>query len=165
MGKVLLILVSIMLFFNPSVNAAEKGKPAGSQEVDNILKDLQLKVPMPSADEKQIRYEIEYRTLQEKNKVILLVAISVTTVFFMLLTLYFIYRVKNYTPSDIVHGTGLVLVIQAILFVVVFSPTSEQLTASIGALGAIAGYLFGKVASTTPGKSDNQEAVGAKHKV
>jgi len=147
-----------MLSSNPSVYAAERGKPEGSQEVDNILKNLQLKAPLPAADDKQFRYEIEYRTLQERNKIVLLVAISVTAVFFLLLTLYFIYRGKNYTPSDIVHGTGLVLVIQAILFVVVFSPTSEQLTASIGALGAIAGYLFGKVASTPPGKSDNQEA-------
>ncbi len=164
MGKVLLILVSIMLSFNPSVNAAEKGKPEVSPEVDNILKNLQMKAPMPSADDKQFRYEIEYRTLQERSKVILLMAIAVSAVFFMLLTLYFIYRVKNYTPSDIVHGTGLVLVIQAILFVVVYSPTSEQLTASIGALGAIAGYLFGKVASTTPGKRDSQEASDAKQK-
>jgi hypothetical protein len=164
MGKVLLILISMMVFFNPSVNAAEKGTPGESQEVDNILKDLQLKASMRDTDDKQVRYEIEYRMLQEKNKIILLVAISAMTVFFMGLTLYFIYRVKNYTPSDIVHGSGLVLVIQAILFVVVFSPTSEQLTASIGALGAIAGYLFGKVASSVPGKGDNQEGVGAKNK-
>ena len=162
MGKVLLILFLIMLYFNPSVYAAEKGKPDGSQEVDNILKNLQMKAPLPAPDDKQFRQEIEYRMLQERNKVILLVTIAGTAVFFLLLTLYFIYRVKNYTPSDIVHGTGLVLVIQAILFVVVFSPTSEQLTASIGALGAIAGYLFGKVASTTPGKSDKQEAPDAK---
>ncbi len=164
MGKVLLLLISIMLFFNPSVNAAEKGKPVGGPEVDNILKDLQLKAPLPAADDKQVRYEIEYRILQERNKVILLVTITGTAVFFLLLTLYFIHRVKNYTASDIVHGTGLVLVIQAILFVVVFSPTSEQLTASIGALGAIAGYLFGKVASTPPGKSDSQETADAKEK-
>ncbi len=165
MGKVLLILVSIMLFFKPSTASEMTVYDWRCHECATNLKDHHLKFPLPDADDKQVRYEIEYRTLQEKNKVILLVAMSVTTVFFMLLTLYFIYRVKNYTPSDIVHGTGLVLVIQAILFVVVFSPTSEQLTASIGALGAIAGYLFGKVASTTPGKSDNQEAVGAKHKV
>jgi hypothetical protein len=162
MWKVLLILVSIMLSLNPIVNAAEKGKPDGSQEVDSILKDLQLKDGIPATDDKQFRYEIEYRTLQEKHKVILLVTIAVTGLSFLLLTLYFIYRVKNYTPSDIVHGTGLVLVIQAILFVVVYSPTSEQLTASIGALGAIAGYLFGKVASTTPGKNDNQETTDLK---
>ncbi len=164
MEKVFLILISIMLFSNPSVNAAEKGKPVGSQEVDNILKDLQLKAPLPVADDRQVRYEIEYRILQEKNKIILLAAISVTAVLFLLLTLYFIHRGKNYTPSDIVHGTGLVLVIQAILFVVVFSPTSEQLTASIGALGAIAGYLFGKVSGTAPGKSDKQEGTDAREK-
>ena len=158
MGKVLLILISLVVFFSPSVNGAEKGKPAGSQEVDDILKNLQMKAPLPAADDKQFRHEIEYRTLQEKNKVTLLEIIVGTAVFILLLTLYFISRVKNYTASDIVHGTGLVLVIHAILFVVVFSPTSEQLTASIGALGAIAGYLFGKVASTPPGKSDNQEA-------
>ncbi len=164
MAKAFLILFIVMLFFIPAINAAEKGKSEGSQEVDNILKNLQMKVPMVSADDRQFANEAEYRTLQEKNKVILLVAIAVTTAFFLLLTLYFIYRVKDYTPSDIVHGTGLVLVIQAILFVVVFSPTSEQLTASIGALGAIAGYLFGKVSSTPPGKNDDQEGTDVKNK-
>jgi len=51
---------------------------------------------------------------------------------------------KSFTATHIVNGGGLVLVIQAILFVAIASPTTEQLTSAIGALGAIAGYLFGR---------------------
>jgi len=42
-----------------------------------------------------------------------------------------------------VNAIGLVLVIEGTMFITVSALTSEQLTAPIGILGAIAGYLFG----------------------
>jgi hypothetical protein len=64
---------------------------------------------------------------------------------------------KTFTAANIVNRGGLVLVIQAILFVVIASPTTEQLTAAIGALRAIAGYLFGRATAQTAGAAEQRE--------
>jgi hypothetical protein len=63
----------------------------------------------------------------------------------------------SFTVTNIVNGGGLVLVIQAILFVVIASPTTEQLTSAIGALGAIAGYLFGRATTQDAGGAEQRE--------
>jgi hypothetical protein len=49
---------------------------------------------------------------------------------------------------DIVHGSGLVLVVFATVLVVTMAETEQQLTAAIGILGAIVGYLFGSTSRT-----------------
>ena len=84
-----------------------------------------------------------FRTLQEKNKIILLVSIMIATPVFLFLVLYSINKTEDHVADHVVNGSELVLVIQATTFIVIAAPTSEQLTAAIGVLGAIAGYLFG----------------------
>jgi len=50
------------------------------------------------------------------------------------------------------------LVIQAILFMAMASLTSEQLTSAIGALGAIAGYLFGRATKQDSARFEQKES-------
>ena len=58
------------------------------------------------------------------------------------------------TPShrakDVVTAVGLVSVIFSSLILVLVVDTSDALTAPMGILGAIAGYLFGSAQKTTP---------------
>ncbi len=86
---------------------------------------------------------VEFRTLQETHKQLFVMAICITTPIFLILVLFFIRKSNDNSGSHIVSATGLVLVIQATVLIVLTSSTSEQLTSAIGVLGAIAGYLFG----------------------
>lgn len=95
-----------------------------------------------AAAEQDLVTAAEFRVMQEKHKVYLLLGLLVVTPIFLFLELCYI-KSTSYTAENVVNGTGLVLIIQATLLVVIASPTTEQLTAAIGVLGAIAGYLFG----------------------
>src|SRR5262249_42311670 len=65
--------------------------------------------------------------------------------------LFVLVRRPQTSPTDIVHGSGLVLVVFATVLVVTMAETEQQLTAAIGILGAIVGYLFGATSRTTLG--------------
>ncbi len=86
---------------------------------------------------------INYRKLQEHQKLWFVILISVMTPVFLFLALNFLKNSQDNSGTNIVNATGLVLVIQATVLIVVTSTTSEQLTAAIGVIAAIAGYLFG----------------------
>lgn len=55
--------------------------------------------------------------------------------------LYFLKQ-SEHTAKDMVNAAGLTLIIFGTIILVLVASTSEQLTAAIGILGAIAGYLF-----------------------
>jgi len=139
MRKMLIILISMamLLTFNGSLYAKEV---SSKKEVDDIWKFVKEGEPKEVSD----GGIFALRAKQYEQKLILLVIIAAATVVFLFLILLFMKYSKNFTAANIVNGGGLVLVIQAILFVVIASPTTEQLTSAIGALGAIAGYLFGR---------------------
>lgn len=59
----------------------------------------------------------------------------------------------------IVNGSGMVLVIYATVMVVIIAKAEQQLTAAIGILGAIVGYLFGSTAKAQ-GESGSTPASG-----
>lgn len=86
---------------------------------------------------------IQYRELQEKHKLWVVLLISAMTPLFLFLVLHFLKNSSDNSGGNIVNVTGLILVIQATVLIVVTSTTSEQLTAAIGVIAAIAGYLFG----------------------
>ena len=58
--------------------------------------------------------------------------------------LYFIRKTRH-GADDIVHASGLVLLIFGTIILVVIVNVEQQLTAAMGILGAIAGYLFGSL--------------------
>ncbi len=86
---------------------------------------------------------IKYRELQEQQKLWFVILISIMTPVFLYLVLSFLKNSSDNSGTNIVNATGLILVIQATVLIVVTSTTSEQLTAAIGVIAAIAGYLFG----------------------
>ena len=118
---------------------------AGSdtKQVDKIFSSVQKNTGHAVTSVETEASAPAFRMLQEKNKIILLVCIIVMTPIFLYLVLSHIKNAKDHSSDHVVHGSALVLVIQGTTFIVMASPTSEQLTAAIGVLGAIAGYLFG----------------------
>lgn len=136
----LILCLLLAIFIMPHAAYCEEAKSSFIlDEIVDANKDQHL---IASPQETPISTG-ELRKLQEENRVNLLFGILVATPLFLFLVLIYIKKSTNFSAQSIVHGSGLVLVIQATLFVVLASPTTEQLTASIGVLGAIAGYLFG----------------------
>lgn len=89
----------------------------------------------PVADASHMLRKIE----NEFWYIVLLSVLCITT---LLIVLYFL---KDHSARDIVNATGLTLIIFGTIILVMVVSTSEQLTAAIGILGAIAGYLFRSV--------------------
>ena len=85
----------------------------------------------------------EYRLLQERNRMTLLIAIIISTPILLIIVLFCLKNSPRCSEESLVSSVGLVLVIEGTMFVGVSAQTNEQLTAPIGILGAIAGYLFG----------------------
>lgn len=69
--------------------------------------------------------------------------LAVVAVVSLVVVLGFIKSGKQFQPRDMVNATGLVLVIFSTIMVILLSDVGVQLTAAMGVLGGIAGFLFG----------------------
>lgn len=107
-----------------------------------------------SSNDRLLEKQGDLILLQERHRVLLLLAIVVSTPVLLALVLFFLKRVPNSSEDSLVHAIGLVLVIEGTMFIAVSAITTEQLTAPIGILGAIAGYLFGSAKRKAIEKSD-----------
>ena len=74
----------------------------------------------------------------------LVIGILITSILFMWIVTRVISKSPDYKSSDLVTASGLILVVQGTLFVVIAAVSTEALTAAIGLLGGVGGYLFGK---------------------
>ncbi|SHE76969.1 hypothetical protein SAMN02745206_00792 [Desulfacinum infernum DSM 9756] len=100
----------------------------------------------------------EYRMRQEQYKFYEALLVSVFAMVGLLLILVFMCRRPACSPAQMVTASGLVFVIFGTILLVILADVEEQLTASIGVLGAIAGYLFGKTqALEAPGGPGSKE--------
>ncbi|MBU0945701.1 MAG: hypothetical protein KJ804_05250 [Proteobacteria bacterium] len=120
----------------------KQGSPARLEE-NNLPSQEDLEHEM------LLRKDVEYRMLQEKHRLRLLVAIVVSTPILLVIILFCLKNAPNCSGESLVNAVGLVLVIEGTMFIAVSAVTTEQLTALIGILGAIAGYLFGSVKRRT----------------
>ncbi len=135
--------------------------PMSWSVADDIVRELAEKyeAPPPTASDTSIlqpkaasevdKLDHEYRMARQKNKItesLLLVGIASLAI---VVVLFFITKTSGQTSAeDIIHASGLVLIIFATILVVAIADTDQQLTASMGVLGAIAGYLFGRMSAS-----------------
>jgi len=80
---------------------------------------------------------------QVENEFYYVIILALLCLLSLSIVLTFLTRLKDDVhPRDIVSGAGLILIVFGTIILVLIVDTSEQLTAAIGILGAIAGYLF-----------------------
>lgn len=97
----------------------------------------------------------DFRAKQEDIRlyeVILLAAMSLCA---LAIVLKYMKDSKTCQARDMLNGTGLVLVIFSTVLVIIIADVEIQLTAAMGVLGGIAGYLFGTLRSSQP--ADNSK--------
>jgi hypothetical protein len=88
------------------------------------------------------KWEFDDRRAQEKYRLYECLILSVVLVLSLAIILKFITK-AHHTSDNIVTVSGLVLIVFGTIFIVIMAKAESQLTASMGILGAIAGYLFG----------------------
>ena len=86
----------------------------------------------------------DIKRLRINNEFWYIVLLSALCVISLTIVLSFLKH-KEHSAKDIVNAAGLTLIIFGTIILVLVVSTSEQLTAAIGILGAIAGYLFRSV--------------------
>ena len=113
---------------------------SSSVRPDHRLEATRLRVKTEiEALHKETEHKMRRDGLQYGIAMALIVSVPITVG----ILLWTLARHQHSRTADLVNGTGLVLIIFAIIFVVVIADDDRQLTTSIGVLGTIAGYLFG----------------------
>lgn len=85
----------------------------------------------------------EHRMTKEKHKLYEAVLLVGFALIALPILLWFLTTRTIYSADHVVNASGLVLIVFGTLLLVILADVDEQLTAAIGILGAVAGYLFG----------------------
>lgn len=136
------------LFFAGIAGNTLAGDGQDAAAVDKRFQEIVQQAPSRQINSEEKEWavlEYEYRVMQEKYRMWLLSGIVLTTPILMALVLFCLKKVPGCASEHLVTAVGLILVIEGVIFVGFSAETTEQLTAPIGILGAIAGYLFGSV--------------------
>lgn len=152
-----LILVTVILLSPYCQKVWAQNQQEGSTLPSSLTSEIKKNEPSapPTADKGTAPaadkgYE-DFRLAQEQRKRITVVGLMVAALLALGMMLYVLLCKTQASPTDIVHGSGLVLVVFATVLVVAMAETDQQLTAAIGILGAITGYLFGATARSMLG--------------
>ena len=100
--------------------------------------------------ELELRYH-EFRVLQQQHKIIECGILALLALVAQSISLWFITR-TTHNAAHLMNATGLVYIIFGTIILVLIATTEQQLTAAIGILGTVAGYLFGTLHRATAGR-------------
>jgi hypothetical protein len=139
MAIMTVVLLSLMLTSTAGWCADDEKK-----QYDFANPDLSARVAVVGADDAN-RLTHEFNMTQERYRLYECLALSVIVISSLATVLFFITRNKAYSATDIVNASGLILIIFGTIFLVVLTDAESQLSTGIGVMGAIAGYLFGKM--------------------
>ena len=134
--------------------------PAPLSELQELQKDVLAGAeelgPPPQAPPEESKDYALYRVEEESNRLILALSVLGAGLLSLLLVLAFL-TYREAAQESMVTGSGIVLVIFALVLVVILAKTDQQLTAATGILGAFAGYLFGKAAKGSSSSSNTRQ--------
>ncbi|PCI43653.1 MAG: hypothetical protein COB51_11245 [Moraxellaceae bacterium] len=150
-------LLLSLIFFMP-VNASSAGNEGSSPALDNIQRQssTDLALLLEAAEKEQglvvsndssgisNYYSSEAFIKKMDNERFYVTALCGLCIFSLVIILYFL-KDREHSARDLISAAGLTLIIFSTVLLVLIVNTSEQLTAAIGILGAISGYLFRSV--------------------
>lgn len=84
----------------------------------------------------------EFRLERERNKLLEAFFVSVLAVTLLFIVLRFLSSKGPSATPHMVSATGMICIVFGTILLVLMAETESQLTASVGILGAVAGYLF-----------------------
>lgn len=142
----------------------ENGESLPAENISEVTPSTVPSVDEEGLWEKKLEAGIQadktkVRLNEESNRFRLIACgiISLVAMFTIVIVLRHVTKVKH-TATNIIHISGLILIVFGTIILVIVADGSDQLTAPIGVLGAIAGYLFGKMDSLPPGSPEEHPA-------
>lgn len=141
----LLLLLSASAACRAADNDVKQLETSGAYEA--ALGAVETQPPAPAVDtlSQADKLSHEFRMRQEDDKLYEVALLSALALVSLFLVLRFITAKSVYSASHIVNATGLIFIIFGTILLVIMADTEQQLTAAIGILGAVAGYLFGAI--------------------
>ncbi len=103
-------------------------------DFDNLINDI--------ADSQSMIDKSKQTLERIENEFWYVIVLACLSVISLLIVLHYLKLRQDAAPRDFVSAAGLSMIIFGTIILVLIVDTSEQLTAAIGILGAIAGYLF-----------------------
>ncbi|MDH5179157.1 MAG: hypothetical protein OEZ39_19185 [Gammaproteobacteria bacterium] len=134
--RILIVVLSLFILSPLQAGAAANETLPGMVDHEEVLKK--------SADKSAADAAQTNKELLIKHEFWYILLLSVLCIATLLIVLTFL-RERSPTAKDVVNAAGLTLIIFGTIILVMVVSTHEQLTAAIGILGAIAGYLFRSV--------------------
>jgi hypothetical protein len=181
---ILTIFLTIPVISIAADNLAHTSDPAtqGAAEQTRPDDEMDLKKydypQLPKNEQKQVEKQVEQRERQSENhnmrnqgtiadeltlrfrehqemiRLFEVLILAVMSILSLAVVLWYIKRSNSCNPRDMLNGAGLVLVIFSTVLVIIIADVEVQLTAAMGVLGGIGGYLFGTMRSS---RSTGQE--------
>jgi len=141
----LLLLLSASAVCRAADNSVRQLETMGAYETALGTAGVQSTAPVIDTQAQADKFTHDFRMQQENNKLYEIIILSALALVSLFIVLRFITVKKVYSASHIVNATGLIFIIFGTILLVIMTDTDEQLTAPIGILGAVAGYLFGSI--------------------
>jgi amino acid transporter len=153
----LLLLLSASAVCRAADNNVRQLEAMGAYE--SALGTAVARPPAPVVDTQAQadKFAHEFRMRQEDDKLYEVVILSALALVSLFIVLRFITAKAAYSASHIVSATGLIFIIFGTILLVIMADTEQQLTAAIGILGAVAGYLFGSIHRGKSGTETDEE--------
>ena len=121
--------------------SASKTAELEALSFDNVFDKITTEEAEPVVSSTDTTSSIRF--IRVENEFYYVIILSAMCLISLSIVLFFLLRLKkDAQPKDIVSGAGLIIIVFGTIILVLIVDTSEQLTAAIGILGAIAGYLF-----------------------
>ncbi len=136
-------LAGITESFDYSSAVLQSASSGGKKAVGGAAQELPGTTQSYDANNTTLQYH-EWKMLLERNRLIYCVVLSLTAVISLAIMLWFLTKSKH-SAENIVSASGLVFIIFGTIILVILASADAQLTAAIGVMGAIAGYLFGSI--------------------
>lgn len=140
-----IVVIILMLQYNPVFG----------DEVNNILNEVKTNAEAVEKGEKSLpllqtsAISRFHKIVDYKKTVFFILSLLFGVIFISILILFHLNNSLFSEKDTLIHILGLVLLVYGAITITIISETSDQLSASIGILGAIAGYLFGTMKKPT----------------
>ena len=144
------LLASMGPAFAQDITVDQLAKEAAQQADVKPVTPTQATISSDASPDAQRMY-LDLRLEQERNKLTEVMLLCGLTLVSLVIVLFYISRTPGYTSNHMVNATGLIFIISGTIILVIMADTEQQLTAAMGILGAVAGYLFGTMRKGSEG--------------
>ena len=152
MKKIYHLALWLLLFCFTQASFAQSGPAAfdfnniPSTEKQQVEQDIAIQTMVPAGNAALAlidKMTLEHRMAQERYRFYEVLMLAAVAVISLIVVLSFMRNNLNCQPRDMVNATGLILIIFSTIIVILLADVEVQLTAAMGVLGGIAGFLFG----------------------